>query len=148
MPRQRHILCSAGTTSLRRRIILALTPTPVDTFPSVSGGFAGHSNGKLLIFICPLDFCAGLHILEVGNAIRPISMGFHAKTEPPRSGNSEGVLVLALTALAHQAVKPLTEIVCNDLCCNSLEKGDEIFHKVHLLSATGGSEKGRRPGIT
>ena len=107
-----------------------------------------HSNGKLLIFICLLDFCAGLHILEVGNAIRPISMGFHAKTKPPRSGNSEGVLVLVLTALAHQAVKPLAEIVCNDLCCNSLEKGDEIFHRVHLLSATEGSEKGRRPSIT
>ena len=53
-----------------------------------------------------------------------------------------GLLTLAV------AVKPLAEIVCNDLCCNSLEKGDEIFHKVHLLSATGGSEKGRRPSIT
>ena len=77
-----------------------------------------HSNGKLLIFICLLDFCAGLHILEVGNAIRPISMGFHAKTKPPRSCRSEGVLVLVLTALAHQAVKPLAEIVCNYFCCN------------------------------
>ena len=59
-----------------------------------------------------------------------------------------GASCLVLTALAHQAVKPLAEIVCNYFCCNSLEKGDEIFHKVHLLSATGGSEKGRRPSIT
>ena len=85
-------------------------------FPLSAGVFAGHSNGKLLIFICPLDFCAGLHILEVGNAIRPISMGFHAKTKPPRSGNSEGVLVLVLTALTHQAVKPLAQIIGYYLC--------------------------------
>ena len=57
---QRHILA--------KHILPTITPTPVDTFPSVSGGFAGHSNGKLLIFICPLDFCAGLHILKIGNA--------------------------------------------------------------------------------
>ena len=55
-------------------------------------------------------------------------MGFHAKTKPPRSGNSEGVLVLVLTALAHQAVKPLAEIVCNYFCCDSLEKRDKIIH--------------------
>ena len=59
-----------------------------------------------------------MHILKVGNAIRPISMGFHAKTKPLRSGNSEGVLVLVLTALAHQAVKPLAEIVCYYFRCN------------------------------
>ena len=70
------------------------------------------------------------------------------KRTPSGVAAPDGVFLLVLTALAHQAVKPLTEIVCNDLCCNSLEKGDEIFHKVHLLSATGGSEKGRRPGIT
>lgn len=70
------------------------------------------------------------------------------KAKPPGSRNTGGASCLVLTALAHQAVKPLAEIVCNDLCCNSLEKGDEIFHKVHLLSATGGSEKGRRPSIT
>ena len=45
-------------------------------------------------------------------------MGFHAKTKPLRSGNSEGVLVLVLTALAHQAVKPLAEIVCYYFRCN------------------------------
>ena len=139
----------APTIAAPRHIILDITLTPVDTFPSVSGGFAGHSNGKLLIFICLLDFCAGLHILEVGNAIRPISMGFHAKTKPPRSGNSEGVLVLVLTALAYQAVKPLAEIVCNYFCCDSLEKRDKIVHMgFHLLSATGGSEKGRSASIT
>ena len=75
-------------------------------------------------------------------------MGFHAKTKPPRSGNSEGVLVLVLTALAHQAVKPLAEIVCCYFRYDSLEKGDEVFHRVHLLSATGGSEKGRNASIT
>ena len=134
---------------MRRHIIPTVTPTSVDPFPSVNGGSAGHSNGKLLIFICPLDFCAGLHILELGNAIRPISMGFHAKTKPPRSGNSEGVLVLVLTALAHQAVKPLAEIVCYYFCCDSLEKRDKIIHMgFHLLSATGGSEKGRSASIT
>ena len=122
---------------------------PLTLFPLSAGVFAGHSNGKLLIFICLLDFCAGLHILEVGNAIRPISMGFHAKTKPPRSGNSEGVLVLVLTALAHQAVKPLAEIVCNYFCCDSLEKRDKIVHMgFHLLSATGGSEKGCSASIT
>ena len=122
---------------------------PLTLFPLSAGAFAGHSNGKLLIFICLLDFCAGLHILEVGNAIRPISMGFHAKTKPPRSCRSEGVLVLVLTALAHQAVKPLAEIVCNYFCCDSLEKRDKIIHMgFHLLSATGGSEKGRSASIT
>ena len=76
-------------------------------------------------------------------------MGFHAKTKPPRSGNSEGVLVLVLTALAHQAVKPLAEIVCYYFCCDSLEKRDKIIHMgFHLLSATGGSEKGRSASIT
>ena len=139
----------APTIAAPRHIILDIILTPVDTFPSVSGGFAGHSNGKLLIFICLLDFCAGLHILEVGNAIRPISMGFHAKTKPPRSCRSEGVLVLVLTALAHQAVKPLAEIVCYYFRCDSLEKRDKIIHMgFHLLSATGGSEKGRSASIT
>ena len=122
---------------------------PLTLSPLSAGDFAGHSNGKLLIFICLLDFCAGLHILEVGNAIRPISMGFHAKTKPPRSCRSEGVLVLVLTALAHQAVKPLAEIVCYYFRCDSLEKRDKIIHMgFHLLSATGGSEKGRSASIT
>ena len=59
-----------------------------------------------------------------------------------------GASCLVLTALAHQAVKPLAEIVCNYFCCDSLEKSDEVFHRVHLLSATGGSEKGRSASIT
>ena len=118
----------APTIAAPRHIILDITLTPVDTFPSVSGGFAGHSNGKLLIFICLLDFCAGLHILEVGNAIRPISMGFHAKTKPPRSCRSEGVLVLVLTALAHQAVKPLAQIIGYYLCSDRLKKCDDSVH--------------------
>ena len=36
--------------------------------------------------------------------------------------------MLVLTALAHQAVKPLAEIVCNYFCCDSLEKRDKIIH--------------------
>ena len=52
----------------QRHIILEITPPPLTLFPLSAGAFARHSNGKLLIFICPLDFCAGLHILEVGNA--------------------------------------------------------------------------------
>ena len=122
---------------------------PLTLFPLSAGVFAGHSNGKLLIFICLLDFCAGLHILEVGNAIRPISMGFHAKTKPPRSCRSEGVLVLVLTALAHQAVKPLAEIVCYYFRCDSLEKRDKIIHMgFHLLSTCCEAEKGRSASIT
>ena len=71
------------------------------------------------------------------------------KTKPPRSGNSEGVLVLVLTALTHQAVKPLAEIVCYYFRYDSLEKRDKIIHLgFHLLSATGGSEKGRNVSIT
>ena len=138
-----------SSTSLRSTSFQPSPRPPLTLFPLSAGAFAGHSNGKLLIFICLLDFCAGLHILEVGNAIRPISMGFHAKTKPPRSCRSEGVLVLVLTALAHQAVKPLAEIVCNYFCCDSLEKRDKIIHMgFHLLPATGGSEKGRSASIT
>ena len=60
-----------------------------------------------------------------------------------------GASCLVLTALAHQAVKPLAEIVCNYFCCDSLEKRDKIIHMgFHLLSATGGSEKGRSASIT
>ena len=76
-------------------------------------------------------------------------MGFHAKTKPPRSGNSEGVLVLVLTALTHQAVKPLAEIVCYYFCCDSLEKRDKIIHMgFHLLSTCCEAEKGRSASIT
>ena len=116
--RSHSVMPCAPATAAQRHIILDITPPPLTLFPLSAGAFARHSNGKLLIFICPLDFCAGLHILEVGNAIRPISMGFHAKTKPPRSCRSEGVLVLVLTALAHQAVKPLAEIVCYYFRCN------------------------------
>ena len=147
--RSHSVMPCAPAIAAQRHIILEITPPPLTPFPLSAGAFARHSNGKLLIFICPLDFCAGLHILEVGNAIRPISMGFHAKTKPPQSGNSEGVLVLVLTALAHQAVKPLAEIVCYYFRCDSLEKRDKIIHMgFHLLSATGGSEKGRSASIT
>lgn len=76
-------------------------------------------------------------------------MGFHAKTKPPRSGNSEGVLVLVLTALTHQAVKPLAKIVCYYFCCDSLEKRDKIIHMgFHLLSTCCEAEKGRSASIT
>lgn len=50
----------------QRHIILDITLPPLTLFPLSAGVFAGHSNGKLLIFICLLDFCAGLHILRVG----------------------------------------------------------------------------------
>ena len=97
----------------------------------------------------PLDFCMKVRIIRVGNAIRPISMGFHAKTKPPRSGNSEGVLVLVLTALTHQAVKPLAKIVCYYFCCDSLEKRDKIIHMgFHLLSTCCEAEKGRSASKT
>ena len=49
----RHIICSAGTTSLRKHIILDITPTPVDTFPSVSGGFCGPFQRQIVNFYLP-----------------------------------------------------------------------------------------------
>ena len=70
------------------------------------------------------------------------------KTKPLGTRNTGGFRVLVLTALAHQTVKPLAEVVCHSLCCDGLEQGDEVFHRVHLLSATGGSEKGRSASIT
>ena len=100
-----------------RHITLEITPTPVDTFPSVSGGFAGHSNGKLLIFICLLDFCAGLHILEVGYVMICRSSWISTQKRTPSGvAAPDGVFLLVLTALAHQAVKPLAQIIGYYLC--------------------------------
>ena len=119
-------------------------------FPLSAGVFAGHSNGKLLIFICLLDFCAGLHILEVGYVMICRSSWISTQKRTPSGvAAPDGVFLLVLTALAHQAVKPLAEIVCYYFRCDSLEKRDKIIHMgFHLLSATGGSEKGRSASIT
>ena len=67
----------------------------------------------------------------------------HPGTEPT------GVLLLSvLAALADQAVKSLSQIVGNDLCCDSLKKCDESVHGFHLPPAVVGMEKGRKHRIT
>ena len=86
-------------------------------FPLSAGVFAGHSNDKLLIFICPLDFCAGLHILEVGYVMICRSSWISTQKRTPSGvAAPDGVFLLVLTALAHQAVKPLAQIIGYYLC--------------------------------
>ena len=87
------------------------------SFHPSPGAFAGHSNGKLLIFICPLDFCAGLHILEVGYVMICRSSWISTQKRTPSGvAAPDGVFLLVLTALAHQAVKPLAQIIGYYLC--------------------------------
>ena len=66
----------------------------------------------------PLDFCMKVRIIRVGNAIRPISMGFHAKTKPPRSCRSKGVFHLLVLAVLVLTVKPLADAVGNYTRCD------------------------------
>ena len=88
-----------------------------------------HSNGKLLIFICPLDFCAGLHILEVGNVMICRSSWISTQKRTPSGvAAPDGVFLLVLTALAHQAVKPLAQIIGYYLCSDRLKKCDDSVH--------------------
>ena len=67
----------------------------------------------------------------------------HPGTEP-----TGVLLLLVLAALADQTVKPLAQIVGNDLCCDSLDKCDECVHGFHLHPAVMGMEKGRMHSIT
>ena len=98
-------------------------------FPLSAGVFAGHSNGKLLIFICLLDFCAGLHILEVGYVMICRSSWISTQKKTPSGvAAPDGVLLLVLTALAHQAVKPLAQIIGYYLCSDRLKKCDDSVH--------------------
>ena len=94
---QRHIIC-AGTS-----------------FHSSPG--AGHSNGKLLIFIYLLDFCAGLHILESGYVMICRSSWISTQKRTPSGvAAPDGVFLLVLTALAKQTVKPLAQVIGYYLC--------------------------------
>ena len=127
--RSHSVMPCAPAIAAPRHIILDITLTPVDTFPSVSGGFAGHSNGKLLIFICLLDFCAGLHILEVGYVMICRSSWISTQKRTPSGvAAPDGVFLLVLTALAHQAVKPLAQIIGYYLCSDRLKKCDDSVH--------------------
>ena len=54
------------------------------------------------------------------------------KSEPPRSCNSEGVLLCLLSFAA--AVKPLANVIGNHICSDSHKKIDEdVAHMTHLL---------------
>ena len=87
------------------------------SFHPSPGAFAGHSNGKLLIFICPLDFCAGLHILESGYVMICRSSWISTQKRTPSGvAAPDGVFLLVLTALAKQTVKPLAQIIGYYLC--------------------------------
>ena len=88
-----------------------------------------HSNGKLLIFICLLDFCTGLHILEVGYVMICRSSWISTQKRTPSGvAAPDGVFLLVLTALAHQAVKPLAQIIGYYLCSDRLKKCDDSVH--------------------
>ena len=118
-------------------------------FPLSAGVFAGHSNGKLLIFICPLDFCAGLHILKVGYVMICRSSWISTQKRTPSGvAAPDGVFLLVLTALAHQAVKPLAQIIGYYLCSDRLKKCDDSVHGLPPPFRDWGSEKGRSASIT
>ena len=54
------------------------------------------------------------------------------KSEPPRSCNSEGVLLCLLSFAA--AVKPLANVIGNHICSDSHKKVDkDVAHMTHLL---------------
>ena len=102
---------------------------PLTLFPRSAGVFAGHSNGKLLIFICLLDFCAGLHILESGYVMICRSSWISTQKRTPSGvAAPDGVFLLVLTALAKQTVKPLAQIIGYYLCSDRLKKCDDSVH--------------------
>ena len=79
-----------------------------------------------------LDICPALHIIKVGN--HKIDQNYHVahKSGPPRSGNSEGVLLGLLSFTA--TVKPLANVIGNHIRSDSDKKIDQnIAHGAHLL---------------
>ena len=98
-------------------------------FPLSAAVPACPSHRKLLIFICLLDFCAGLHILGVGYVMICRSSWISTQKRAPSGvAAPDGVFLLVLTALAHQAVKPLAQIIGYYLCSDRPKKCDDSVH--------------------
>ena len=93
-----------------------------------------------------LDFSPHRHIIKIAKGSWLESSYCSQKTEPPRRGHSEGVL-LGLLALA-VTVKPLADVVRDYICSDSYEEAvEQRTHVAHLLPVAR-VEKGSEISIT
>ena len=101
-------------------------------------GFYGSASAEPFLFnkneLLPrqLDFSPHRHIIKIAKGSWLESSYCSQKTEPPRRGHSEGVL-LGLLALA-VTVKPLADVVRDYICSDSYEEAvEQRTHVAHLL---------------